>query len=54
MVNSIRGTILPLEKMLEELVFLFLEALCHAPPCVFLSQLVQEEPLSFLRDFFFL
>ena len=41
------------EKMLEELVFLFLEALCHAPLCVFLSQLVEEKPLSFLRNFFF-
>ena len=41
------------ETMLEELVFLFLEALCHASPCVFLSQLVQEKPLSFLRNFYF-
>lgn len=54
MVNSSRGEHpASVEKMLEELVFLFLEALCHAPPCVFLSQLVQEKPVSFLRNFFF-
>lgn len=48
---TVGGSFLPLlRRCWKNVALLFLKALCHAPPSVFLSKLVQERPLSFLRN----